>query len=580
MQLDLFPTATEARAEAATRLPEPSNVPGWHSTIAALIQSSVASIQRVLRAGHPVSIASSMGKDSTVLMSVVMLAAEQLHALGEPVPPIRLSMADTLVENPEVVRLRKLVSSQYLEYARARGLPITAAVGSPSLSESFLVNLIGGRDLPVYADADQSRCTIDWKKKPLDRLQRQFEKDAGGAQPVVVMTGTRFDESFARRASMTARGETAHDLRLSDGRLYLSPIADWPTRAVFLYLQNAGQGPAYRYRAFAPDFAATLRLYNDAALEACVLDFSVEAAVKSTGCGARTGCWTCLRSEDKSLRNLTLNSDYAHLRGLRAFRDYLAAIRFDFDRRSWLPRKPEPGTGDLILRPNAFGPAECERLLRMVLTLDLQERERAQSVSNAIHDGSLPSTPDNLKLSEPQFQLLRGTDILAIDLLWSLDAAAPPFHAWRVAREVFAGRRLPVPKLQPYPRVPIPPATVYPGRPELLAQRLGSRDVLLEMHTDSGCPERPAAARFQVDAEGAALFEEFELDALLGQHRHSTAALAGEAARVYLRLGVAELRTTHAAALDQLFEVGRYRAALGLAGRTGPVEPPPQQLAD
>lgn len=107
-------------------------------------------IQSVLRAGHPVCIAYSAGKDSSALTNLALNAARQLIEEGDLVPPLVVVNADTMVEQPYVRWLADADLAKIKAFGERHGLAIETLIAQPTLSDSFPVRVIGGRALPSF----------------------------------------------------------------------------------------------------------------------------------------------------------------------------------------------------------------------------------------------------------------------------------------------------------------------------------------------------------------------------------------------------------------------------------------------
>jgi 3'-phosphoadenosine 5'-phosphosulfate sulfotransferase (PAPS reductase)/FAD synthetase len=182
-----------------------------------------------LRAGHPLAIAYSGGKDSSVLANLALAAACQVKAEGGRTL-LAVTHADVgAVENPEIRALVRDELACMKRFAAVKGLDLRVRIARPALSESFAVRVIGGRALPAFPDSRRA-CTSSWKREPSERELRRLAKDLRreGWQEPVLMTGVRRDESTVRAGSIARRGEAAgHLWQDQEGRLRLSPLLDW-----------------------------------------------------------------------------------------------------------------------------------------------------------------------------------------------------------------------------------------------------------------------------------------------------------------------------------------------------------------
>lgn len=180
-------------------------------------------------------------------------------------------------------------------YAAEKKLPVRIWVCRPNLTENWLVSLIGGRTV-ASMPGNSAKCQQSMKKAPLDRTKRQIKavlKHQMGAayreDDVVVLIGTRRDESAVRERNMEARGESAiapvNTAKAGEKPAWvLSPIADFTTLDIFTFLGKVTSGLLTTYS----DFQALTEVYRDSAGDCMVNVFIRDGgAERKTGCGAR-----------------------------------------------------------------------------------------------------------------------------------------------------------------------------------------------------------------------------------------------------------------------------------------------------
>lgn len=297
--------------------------------------------------------------------------------------------------------------------------------------------------LPDACDYATSR--IDWKvdtgNRLMDEVFAELRKDKTAPQPVV-MTGVRLDESTTREANIRARGESATEIWTNaKGRLGLSPIIHWDSDSVFEYLGYASAGMIETYS----DFSETLDFYKAAGGSSCsvVGDMRMaEAASKEkSGCGARSGCWTCVRvGKDKSAETMIEGDPekYGYMRPLNRLRNYIADSQFSWDDRNFLGRTID-ADGNVAVGADVYSPTMLERLLRYTLTAQAREQAAAGKLGIA-----------------PRFTIMGFRELVAIDAQWSLYGIHEPFHALKIFFEVMDGHLSDPPITGPLPRTPVP----------------------------------------------------------------------------------------------------------------------------
>lgn len=545
-----------------------------------LAAQAMLAIDRVLEAGHPLVAAFSSGKDSSALANMALVAAATRIREGKPCPPVLVIHSDTGVENPEVRNLADGELDKMVSFANQRGIPLEVRVGKPALYVSWPVRVIGGRALPSFPNSSRD-CSMDWKVAVGNRLQSEVFADLraepGQPQPVL-MTGVRIEESTARAAGIAARGERADEIWVgSDGRLHLSPIINWTSDDVWTYLGYAGGGLVESYS----DFGETMRFYRDAGGSSCAVvgDMQMDqaAAKEKGGCGARSGCWSCVRvQKDKSLEQM-ITSDldrYGYMRGLNRLRDFLANTQYDWGTRTYLGRSIDDN-GDVAIQADVYSPSMLEELLRYTLTLQMREMVRAAR-----------------KGEEPRFNIIGYRELIAIDALWSLYGLHKPFHALHVFNEIRSGKFLDVPQTVMVERTPVPRygklhvgreweedrQTGDPKRDRMLAG--GIRSPVHEMFSEScGFDVKQTSSgdlvtawdttgSFEVDEEGAADFVELMGDEYIEKY-HNDEADRTVAVTTYLGMGF--LMPAHAS-LGRWHEIARRTQWMQRHGLVGEVQ--------
>lgn len=249
------------------------------------------------------------------------------------------------------------------------------------------------------------------------------------------------EESVERARRMAERNEDAIapvNLAASEGgeNWVLSPIADFTTDDIFAYLGQVRSGQIRCY----DNFDALVEVYRDMNGGDCmVLSYLSGAdARRRPGCGARTGCWTCLRvTGDASAENMIAKQggEYSWLKPLNDLRSYMKARHFDPSARCWLSRQVDERTGRIKISPNAYSPAYTLELLRLILTIQIQEEESARQLG-----------------IKPRFTVLSMRQIVAIDMLWGRYGYHKPFMALRTYLEIYEqDARYPIPDISNLP---------------------------------------------------------------------------------------------------------------------------------
>ncbi len=264
----------------------------------------------------------SGGKDSTL---VVHLVFELLLSLAPSrrLRPVHIVANDTLVESPPVVRHMIRSMEEIGSAASALNLPIVARVTRPDPAQSFWVNLIGRG----YPSPNRSFrwCTDRMKIQPTSRY---IESQVDRAGQVILLLGVRRSESAARATSVGRfdNGERLNRHNDLVGCMVFRPIVELCTDDVweFLALNEPPWGGSHD---------TLIGLYRNAGGGECPVVTSRDEAPSCGTTSSRFGCWTCTVVEkDRSLEGF-VESGHAEFKPLLDFRDWLASIRNDKERR-------------------------------------------------------------------------------------------------------------------------------------------------------------------------------------------------------------------------------------------------------
>lgn len=527
------------------------------------VEVAITTIANVVKRGHCLVSLFSGGKDSSVVTVLALEAIRRLKAEGYLLATHYVSSSSTGLENPEVDRNLLEMHAAIETFVARHGLPVEVKMVFPSLPKTFQVSTIGRGTLPRFIEngSKHRSCSVDWKVIPQQRLATELRNQslASGKMETVSLLGTRFDESAQRGANMRRRGEDAAlPVANPDGFLTLSPIADWTEGMVWDFLASFLDPDLQPFESFvgATEIRRLLDVYRDANSGTCGMFMSDG---EKAPCGSRFGCWACTLTgaRDRSMESL-LASDrkYEFMRGLNSFRQYLIATQWDMSTRELVGRTVSPA-GYVGVRPDVYNLAMRRRLLQYMLTLDAQERERADGVQILLDAGELEPTEHNVRMAEPQFELVSYSQLAMIDFYWSMHhSASEAFPALSVWFDVAVlGRRYPVPKLEVAPKGEIGPKRWYRvGSYDAEWPADGLRDYAAECWNPYRHPDRAETyreldcerlvwfesdKRLGVDAAAALLFIEGlrDSDFIIRARLHS----AIESARFWLNEGIVTL---------------------------------------
>lgn len=393
------------------------------------IKRATDAITRLYRDGHPVCIAYSGGKDSTIVLALALNAAVEHAANGGSLPQILITHANTGIENPgyQAVIINELERIKL--FIESYKLPARIDVAVPALNDSWAVSVISGRVLPTFAKSSTRQCSVMFKVKPQERQRKAALKMLKTTGDPVVLIGTRFEESPSRAQRMQDRGELDSEIWVSEvidpatqqvksTELRLSPIAWWTDEDVWTYLADLRSGKRLAYT----DVEAIWDAYaagGGGGSCAVVGDEGMKA--NSKACGARFGCALCTAvGRDKSLESM-IESDpsYEYMRHLNRLQRFLVHTQDNMNSRNWIGRTIDED-GFIAIAPDTYSPKMLRNLLRMCLSIQEEERSLAASLG-------IP----------PRFTLITDGQLLAIDAIWSCQALQPrPFEALSIWHDV------------------------------------------------------------------------------------------------------------------------------------------------
>jgi len=355
-----------------------------------LYEQSLEEIRSVYLAdGRPWVIGFSGGKDSTVALQLVWYALRGLEP-GERKKPVYVISGDTQVETPVIIDYLTEALDRINEHAEADGLPISAHKVTPSLEESFWVNLIG-KGYP--APSSRFRwCTARMKISPANRFILDRVADHG---EVVLLLGVRKQESATRAQVMNLRriknSLLSRHSTLPNAFVY-TPIRDYSVDDVWQYLLQV-PNPWGR------DNNDLLALYRNSSAGECPL--VVDTSTPSCG-SSRFGCWVCtVVTKDKAMEAMVDNGD-EWLEPLLELRDFLAdtqrpkrktEVRQHIRKNGGVMRKEYGDKDDPFVR----GPYTLD-FCREVLTRLLKAEREVRELAPADHLVELISVEELLEI--------------------------------------------------------------------------------------------------------------------------------------------------------------------------------------
>lgn len=259
---------------------------------------------------------SSTGKDSTLMVALYAINAQERRDAGKHLLPAIVGISDTGSEFPVMAKRMVEEAENINKFAEKSGLPLEARLVSPKPSGRLLPEIIGrGKFLPPYKDqANVQDKAAKWcmdrvKAKPLGEIASQAK--TAFSRLCLQCVGVREDESAKRKDTIERKalnlpfGLTQLGEDASVTNVGVTPIVHWTTRQLRNWMDN-------HFAAWDLLSAEKLRsIYELGSTDSelageCSLNITSEGAVSnvcSDLSGTRFGCWMCVLSRNKSLNN-------------------------------------------------------------------------------------------------------------------------------------------------------------------------------------------------------------------------------------------------------------------------------------
>lgn len=387
------------------------------------VQLAIESIIREFEEKNHLVVGTSFGKESSAMSAIVCRAMLIAKERGIAVPHVVFAHALTTYDNPAMDEYALGEMSALKDYIAKHDLPASMEVQKPTLSNDYLVNVMGGRMLATLPGTGRA-CADMLKVQTNKQLKKRIRDRLPGTVTNVV--GKRWDESDFRANNMSTSGERPDMAVMVRGERLLTPIAHFTLDDLWLLIgmvkmsQESESAAAYKTYS---DFHAMTEIYRDAMGGECMINAFGYGKTNSTGCSARFGCWTCTQVEnDKSLENMVAKT-HPHFKPLMAIRQFLLDHHWNVDYRRWLSREPNE-KGELEIAPNVYSPDFCRHLLRCVVTAQVEENERA------FKEGTSPA-----------FEIIDERRLMAVQALWCRYGMHEPWAALSDWHAIHDGKR-------------------------------------------------------------------------------------------------------------------------------------------
>jgi DNA sulfur modification protein DndC len=405
-----------------------------YAKIRAKSELVIEHILSIIVSGKGISNSFSGGKDSTIVLILAIEALKRAINMGVYVRGFHVTTSNTGLETATEFYVQSMLDS-IRSYSDKHGLGIQVHEVFPDLTSSFMYGTVGRGRLPVFP-GDSRKCTVDWKVSPQQKILKKVLKESGGIENHVSLIGTRLSESITRKILMQNRQETSTSINAdANGFLVSAPIADWEMTEVWSLMMSvdANRGKP-TYETFVPNFEWTLEIYKDSNEGTCAIIVGDNGNKKP--CGGRHGCSMCQAVKvDRSLESMIENDDakYGHLKNVNILRNYMRDTRYDLSLRTVFGQTVSEA-GYINCRPDNYNWKMRQRLLSYFITLDQDERERAEEHDEKWIAGEVEHTTTNDRLRDPQFEFVSFEMLMAIEFIWSVQCvgenAFPAISIW------------------------------------------------------------------------------------------------------------------------------------------------------
>jgi DNA sulfur modification protein DndC len=280
----------------------------------------IAEIKDRLRDVNIVSF--SGGKDSTIVLHLVLNALREFMAAEGGAPPLYIVTSDTLMEIPFYQEYVDRIRRQIKDYVDAACIDAEIITVRPDLSLTFWVCVLG-KGYPA-AHMGFRWCTGVLKVDPIER----FTKTITEGKDYTVFIGVRRAESELR-----AKIYKKKDYKPN----HYAPILDWQNQDVWTYLLTEP--------CLWGSHEELVKVYRYSSDE-CVYGEKQGVCIGN----ARYGCWACPLQRSTQLNMIGYHTGDPRYRLLREYKETLVNMANNTAYRSRIRRNGEEGAGPFLVK--------------------------------------------------------------------------------------------------------------------------------------------------------------------------------------------------------------------------------------
>jgi DNA sulfur modification protein DndC len=279
----------------------------------------------------------SGGKDSTVVLQLVVEMLLELQKEKLDTKIVYVVTSDTLVEMPVIENYTANVIKEIQKYVDIQKLNLQTNLITPRVDETFWSLVLG----KGYPSPNQwfRWCTDRMKIRPTTLFLNNL---IGKYSSILMLLGVRSAESESRAKSISLRELNYRDLTMHEqiaNAFILSPVKEWSNEEVWTYLS--------KNKAPWGSHDKMMSLYDKGSGEA---DCNIAIHPDAPSCGkTRFGCWVCTVVEkDKSMLGMIKNGE-TWMEPLDIYRTKLKTYRDNKTKRDTRKRDGRRGTGPFLL---------------------------------------------------------------------------------------------------------------------------------------------------------------------------------------------------------------------------------------
>jgi len=291
---------------------------------------------------RPLVVTFSGGKDSTVVLQLVIEMLLELKQEGQELKESFVVSSDTTVEMPIIESYLEDVLNKIDTFSKKEDLNLSVNLIKPKVEESFF-SLMIGKGYPA-PNKWFRWCTDRLKIRPATDFLESLVKQK---QSILMLLGVRIEESVSRAISINSRELNFQGLSMHDqipNAYVLSPIKDWTTSEVWKYLiQNKAPWGSHKDMMKLYSQGATM---PDGSVRDGDADCNIALNPEAPSCGkTRFGCWTCtVIDKDRSMEGMVQNGE-EWMKPLWEYREMLLDYRDREDKRGHRRRNGQLGMG-------------------------------------------------------------------------------------------------------------------------------------------------------------------------------------------------------------------------------------------